>query len=69
MADALTDDIPTAGSPEAVAKGCICAVRDNAHGLGYMGGVKDRNGETLFVFNCSCPLHGLGRIEGIKSDG
>lgn len=45
------------GSPEAVSQGCICAVLDNGHGRGWMGGAKDRNGETLFVVTVGCPVH------------
>ena len=52
------------GSPEAVAKGCTCPVFDNAHGRGYMGGVKDEDtGGTIFVIVASCPLHGKAKEE------
>lgn len=52
--------IPNPGSPEAVNMGCQCARMDNAHGRGWMGGVKDtKTGETIFVNTCSCPLHGV----------
>lgn len=46
------------GSKEAIDVGCLCPVLDNAHGKGYRGGVKDDNGETLYVYSELCPLHG-----------
>ena len=51
-------DKPNPGSDEAIEKGCTCPRMDNAHGKGYLGGVKGEDGETVFVINCSCPLHG-----------
>lgn len=45
------------GSPEALEQGCFCPVLDNAHGAGYMGGVKAENGETIFLIDDACPLH------------
>jgi len=45
------------GSPAAVAKGCTCPILDNGHGRGYMGGVKNKDGEVMFVMNAGCPLH------------
>lgn len=45
------------GSDAARAAGCKCPVLDNAHGKGYMGGVKDENGETCFVTSSDCALH------------
>lgn len=45
------------GSDEAVKAGCKCPVLDNAHGKGYMGGVKDDEGDTVFVLNLDCELH------------
>lgn len=50
------------GSREAILEGCCCPVLDNARGKGYMGGVKDKDGNTLFIINCNCPLHGKGNI-------
>ena len=50
--------IPSPGSDAALDQGCICPVLDNAHGLGYMGGVKDPDGNVMFVMNATCPLHG-----------
>lgn len=47
------------GNKEAIAAGCSCPVMDNAHGKGYMGGVKDDNGQTVFVISGDCPLHGI----------
>lgn len=49
--------LPSPGSAEAINQGCICPVLDNAHGCGYMGGAKDRNGETIFVTTGGCPVH------------
>lgn len=45
------------GSPEAIERGCTCPILDNAHGKGYMGGVKDEDGELVFVISQGCPLH------------
>jgi hypothetical protein len=50
-------ETPNPGSPEATAEGCICPVYDNARGLGYMGGMKDVNGDTVFVMVVGCPVH------------
>lgn len=51
-------DTPNPGSPAAVKLGCTCPRMDNAHGRGYLGGVKDpKTGETLFVISGSCPIH------------
>lgn len=51
-------DVPNPGSPEAVAQGCICPRLDNAHGRGWMGGVKDpETGETIFVYTVGCSVH------------
>lgn len=41
----------TPGSPEAVAKGCSCAIMDNAHGRGYMGQ------KNVFSINLDCRIH------------
>lgn len=46
------------GSEEAIAAGCSCPVMDNAHGKGYMGGVKGDDGNTVFIVSSECPLHG-----------
>jgi hypothetical protein len=63
------------GSAEAVAAGCRCPRFDNAHGRGYLGGVRDPvTGETVFVKRTDCPLHGerpvveidsLTRVDGV----
>lgn len=45
------------GSNEAIEQGCTCPVLDNGRGRGYMGGVKDKDGNTMFIMNDSCPLH------------
>ena len=52
---------PNPGSDEAIALGCTCPVMDNGHGKGYMGGVKDEDGNVVFVMNCDCPLHGAAK--------
>ncbi|GEB79738.1 hypothetical protein DDE01_11530 [Desulfovibrio desulfuricans] len=49
---------PNPGSEEAVSRGCTCPVMDNSYGRGYMGGVKDASGNTVFVVNEECPVHG-----------
>ena len=41
------------GSDEALDAECLCPVLDNGHGRGYYG-QKD-----VFVYNLSCPLHGV----------
>ena len=51
------------GSEEAIAVGCSCPVMDNAHGKGYMGGVTDDKGQTVYIFSVDCPLHGAGENE------
>ena len=48
---------PNPGSRDAIAKGCTCPVMDNGHGRGYMGGAKDKDGNTLFVYSAGCPVH------------
>lgn len=53
------EDIPAPGSPESVIAGCCCPRIDNSRGRGYMGGVKDDEGNTIFVINGDCPLHGF----------
>lgn len=54
----MSDTTPNPGSKEAVAMGCTCPVMDNSYGRGYMGGVEDSDGSTVFVVVTSCPLHG-----------
>jgi hypothetical protein len=49
---------PTPGSDEAIEIGCLCPAMDNCHGRGYLGGVKDKEGNTVFVINMNCPVHG-----------
>lgn len=51
------EETPNPGSSEAKRQGCTCPVMDNANGLGYMGGVKSENGETVFVISGGCPIH------------
>lgn len=50
------------GSDEAIAAGCTCPVLDNAHGKGYMGGVKDENGETVYIISWVCQIHGVEEV-------
>lgn len=47
------------GSEEAIAEGCTCPVMDNSNGKGWMGGVKNEDGNTLFVMIEDCTLHGF----------
>ena len=49
---------PIPGSAAAVAAGCRCPLRDNAFGNGYLNGVKNERGETLYWVSNVCPLHG-----------
>lgn len=44
---------PNPGSPEALDRGCTCAVIDNCHGRGFK-----LRGETVFWISAGCPLHG-----------
>lgn len=51
-------ETPNPGSDEARKLGCQCPVLDNAHGRGWLGGVKNKDtGETLFVISGNCELH------------
>lgn len=60
---------PNPGSPEDIDAGCTCPILDNGHGRGYLGGVKDREtGETLFVYNCDCPVHRAALTTGENDD-
>ena len=59
---------PKPGSPEARLEGCKCPVIDNAHGKGYMGGVKDDKGETMYVINGACPMHGKEYEQGSQRE-
>ena len=54
------------GSDEAIASGCTCPVMDNGHGRGYLGGVTDEQGQTVFVIRLDCPLHGKKAEEDEK---
>ena len=49
--------LPNPGSPESVKQGCTCPIMDNAYGKGYMGGVKDDDGNIIFVTQVGCPVH------------
>ena len=58
------------GSDAAIARGCTCPVLDNGHGSGWLGGTKDpETGETLFVINFNCPVHGLELPEMALASG
>lgn len=54
------EQIPNPGSKEAVSQGCRCPRVDNHYGRGYMGGIKDGNGMTLYAIHEGCKLHGVG---------
>lgn len=45
------------GSDEAFAQGCICPRVENGYGRGYLGGVKDEEGNTVYVYVVGCPVH------------
>lgn len=47
------------GSEEASAAGCKCPVMDNGRGRGYLGGVTDKQGRTVYVIAGDCPVHGV----------
>ena len=49
------ETIPTPGSSAAMTQGCTCPVYDNAHGAGRG---KDEHGQTVYVMDWDCPLHG-----------
>lgn len=53
----MTESAPNPGSPEAIALSCSCPVIDNGNGKGWMGGVKDENGDTVFVYTVGCKVH------------
>lgn len=50
------------GSDEAIAAGCVCPIEDNEHGKGWKGGVKDENGETVYILSWVCPVHGVEEV-------
>lgn len=45
--------VPSPGSDGALDRGCTCPVLDNGRGRGYMGQ------PGIFVFNATCPIHGV----------
>lgn len=51
-------DVANPGSDQALLDGCRCPVLDNAHGAGYLGGMRDKDGQPMFVIVDCCPLHG-----------
>ena len=53
----MSNAIPNPGTQEARDLGCSCPVIDNGYGKGWMGGVKDDNGETIYVYTIGCPVH------------
>lgn len=55
--------LPNPGSPEAVDRGCTCAVIDNHYGRGF--GPADR---PEFWITISCPLHGLKETDDEDED-
>jgi hypothetical protein len=48
--------IPNPGSDEALDAGCTCPVIDNNGGRGYYGR------PDVFVYNLSCPIHGVIKV-------
>lgn len=56
------EDLPVPGSKEASTAGCKCPVVDNHYGKGYMDGITDDNGMTLYAIHENCPLHGKGTL-------
>lgn len=56
------EDVPQPGSKEATDTGCECPVVDNHYGKGYMGGITDDNGMTLYAIHEGCLLHGKGTL-------
>ena len=56
------------GSDEAIAAGCACPVMDNGHGRGYLGGVQDDTGQTVFVISGDCPLHGNDAMKRVREE-
>jgi len=48
---AVDRNIPPPGSDEALDRGCLCAVLDNAHGKGWMGV------PGQWSIREDCPLH------------
>ena len=48
---------PPPGSPEAIARGCLCPRIDNRNGLGAFD---DDDGRPLYWTRDDCPLHGSG---------
>lgn len=59
-----TSGPPPPGSDAAADQGCLCPRMDNAHGHGWMGGVRDDHGNLIYVICEDCPLHGWSDIEG-----
>lgn len=56
------EDVPAPGSIEAGRQGCKCPIIDNHYGKGYMGGITDDTGMTLYALHEGCPLHGKGTL-------
>lgn len=52
------------GSNVAREKGCKCPILDNARGKGYLGGVQDSSGKTMYVISEACELHGAVLLDG-----
>jgi hypothetical protein len=49
--------LPNPGSERAIELGCKCPVMDNGHGTGYLGGVRNEEGNVVFVYSDKCMLH------------
>ena len=41
---------------------------DNGHGRGYLGGVQDDTGQTVFVISGNCPLHGDDAMKRVREE-
>lgn len=52
-------DIPNPGSDEAIKRGCLCPVYDNAKGRGWLC-------SGTFWINGKCPLHAEKKEEQVK---
>lgn len=53
----MNETVPDPGTAKAIALGCSCPIIDNGYGKGWMGGVKDENGDPVFVYTVGCKLH------------
>ena len=49
--------VPNPGHRDAIDLGCKCPSIDNGYGEGYMGGMKNEHGQTMFVRVLDCTVH------------